>query len=334
MVVLAALALAAPAAARTARLGAVLRVEGSNGVKLQFAGYGREGATGQSGISAYRNGIGTDYGARGADMGRRSFAAEVGGIGAVDMRFHAESRKRRSFRFCEGHVTVLSGSFRGLAWFEGEGGYSEAMAHRATGKMFVDGVHDCREPARPPKHHQGEPKRRQVALATCRPGTEDDYYAFAARAGHGAFHLAERFERRDGMWIWRQALVERPARTFTFARDLSSATLAPGDPFSGTGSYADHELTGDLATSFLGAAAPVPAAPAKARLTKEAGLSASIGCDRGTSIIWIFPRRVAGADTAGRAYAARSATGFRASAVSRAAALPPALRPLAVLDRR
>jgi hypothetical protein len=248
------------------------------------------------------------------------------------MRFDAKSKKRRSLRFCEGHVTILSGSFRGLAWFEGEGGYGEAVRHQATGRMFIDGIHDCREPERPPEPPHGKPKRRQVALASCRPDSEDEYYAFAARAGHGAFHLASRFEHHDGMSIWRQVLVERPARSFAYANDLSSATLEPGAPFAGTGTFADKSLSGDLAASYLGSTAPVPVTPAKARLTKEPGLSAGIGCGGGFSIVWIFPRR-AGAGTA-RAVAAHPTATVRRSAIARAGALPPALRPLAVLDRR
>lgn len=75
---------------------------------------------------------------------------------------------------------------------------------------------------------------------------------------------------------------------FEPAKDLSTATLDPGRPFSGTATYAKRSLTGDLAVRFLGQEHPTPLTPAEARLRRSPDGSLEIDCDgSGGSVAWV-----------------------------------------------
>jgi hypothetical protein len=174
---------------------------------------------------------------------------------------------------CEGQTRFLRfGTFVGTIRFSGEGRYTEADVRRGWGNGYVERRWNCS----PPKQRGGnrcieeDDDGETVTLDVGSPRHRATLTAYASRSPHErgfTFIGAETEERRGRMEIQRLATAGGPDDIFTYAADLTVATVSPPRPFSGTATYerdAEGAISwaGDLTVSLPGAPDLALAGPA------------------------------------------------------------------------
>lgn len=199
--------------------------------------------------------------------------ATCSGDTQVSVRFHPSGKVIRSQpqSGCKGpnHFTTRTGVFVGQIRFSGEGGYTSLSAHRAKGTVQSPlSLIGCKSEGlfhyggRPhPKHHgiRSHPSR-EPTLTVHSPASAAGGTSFIATApgsiGRAAFS-AFSSEKVGSLLVLRSVLTLGSPQAFLFDNALSSATVTPAPPFSGTASFqrnADGSTawSGDLAVSFPG----------------------------------------------------------------------------------
>jgi hypothetical protein len=193
--------------------------------------------------------------------------ADLGAIGSAAMSFHPSGRVTygKRHRGCVGadRYTTRHGVFVGSVRFRGEGGYSSATVHRVKGKVVTPRRLACRGAF--VEREEGERAGTSVAKtarvtrleAFLRSGLTAMF--FSAARGHGqAGYLAEIEQTVGSLGIFRGVSVRAAPSTFSANSALSSATVAPPAPFTGSASFrraptGAKSWTGPLAVSFPGA---------------------------------------------------------------------------------
>jgi hypothetical protein len=190
-------------------------------------------------------------------------AASLGELGKIHVRYVPRKRV--------GSCSQPTGTFRGVIRFRGEDGYTTAHARKVPGVLSPYWCEGHRHVAR-------EPRRRQASLLTsCRLPRRTAYLAYgAARA---AAHQIQVFERGGRLKITRFGSFQDSGGSFHVDLAQHTATLSPGWPFSGSATYADGRLTGNLTASLPGLAGPVEITPAHASL----GEGVTKQCERVTA---------------------------------------------------
>lgn len=251
-------------------------LNGSNGYKITVSGDPGGGkdsvelsATGRSGEA--------DYIGSGKVTGSE-IEARFGKLGEVSVRFRPSGRQRRvkvpKKCFPKRPPTVSSrlGSFVGRIEFRGEHGFTQVSARHAAG-----GIGDpltntptkltCqfRESA---EERKGELESVSLDAASPKPGVSFSASRVFSNSPLGGLpmkpapdgdflFLAFSSERPGGMWIIRSAGALGGPEEFSFDDALTSATVHPPPPFSGTGNFlrnADGSTSwnGDLTVSLPG----------------------------------------------------------------------------------
>ncbi len=207
----------------------------------------------------------TTYIARG-EVSSTGLRADFANLGRVAVHFHPSRRAARS-RGCHGaSPSFLSGVFRGEIDFEGEGGYTSAHIHRAKGIVRLLGASGCSTPpARSPRrsrssHPLPSPGRAKITsfAAGWKSALGATLFSAATDSAHTARYLAASEQSEGQIAVYRLALAFAPSQTFIFDSALSSASLSPPAPFSGSGSFQQgtagtRSWTGPLVVSFPGA---------------------------------------------------------------------------------
>lgn len=201
---------------------------------------------------------------RSVQVTARRVRADLGSRGRVSLDFHERGRHRVHDPRCRGYDVVRRGVFRGTVRFRGEHRYTHAKVHRAEGSVTIEGTYNCRSGGR----SGGGPSRRPVVLSAC--NRRLDYFAAKRRPGTRAVHFAFLRERDGPVAIYRSTLRVGRAGTFTYADDLSTASIDPPSAFHGHGDYADGYLRGNATVSLLGVGR-VSLAPLQASLSKGGG---------------------------------------------------------------
>lgn len=165
---------------------------------------------------------------------------------------------------------IRRGVFVGRFSFRGEGGYAVSAGRRTKGTMTVDRVRDCT--GIPVRKHRPRP----VVLTSCQPKSDAIY--FASDGDGPASHTASVFDELGSLFVIRDAFAVSEEDEIVVASDLSTATVTPPPPFTGTGQYESRRLDGDLAVSLPGLAQPVPLTPGKAKLERGRGIGIGISC--------------------------------------------------------
>lgn len=166
-------------------------------------------------------------------------------------------------------VTARLGTYVGTIRFMGEGGYTRVLAHRASGglgdPLAIKPKLECQES--PGAQRREDHAVRLSANAKTADGAialeawAGPAYPFTGALGGGSgspyTFLVLALERAPGTEIIRSVAVPGPTADFVFDSALSSATLTPPAPFSGSGSFQDNadgttRWTGSLAVSFPG----------------------------------------------------------------------------------
>lgn len=219
----------------------------------------------------------------------RDVHADLGPGRKVHAKFAERSRREDTVPGCRGRRTIRRGVLIGRISFVGEHRYVAVRKHRIPARVTVDGIHGCRHPS--PRRDQWP---RAFALSACRPAADLIYGAFAPgnEIDGDPQHFAATATSRGSRVVARDLLLAGKASSFEAADDLSTATVHPGGPFDGTGTYADGRLTGDLAATFLGLERPLAITPAEANLKETRSGSVDVECGSQVGGVGIVARQI------------------------------------------
>jgi hypothetical protein len=279
---LAGLALAAlllPAGSLAAEPTMHLGLPASNGYTLRVK---TEGSQAIVSVWRHRPGgpsLSSTYYANNSAGPEEGIVADLGAAGKIDLRFtpNGETKtihiprgksRRPGCRYPQ-RLTRELGTFTGTIAFHGEHGFAAAEAAAVPGSIGPSAKPRCRGETRFVRPAPGAPPTpfgpEHVRLlgnaffavhshATREsPGTT---YLLVSTEGEKVLYFAARIEVvEEGLAIQRTVEVSAPRSSFSYAGDLSSATLQPPAPFNGTATYSARRelLGGDLAVALPGA---------------------------------------------------------------------------------
>ena len=244
-------------------------LRGAGGYEIVVSG---EGDVVTVGVSSARqpadSGAFTAYLARGrADAS--GIRADLGPYGSVDVRFRADPGPVHAGGPPDcagtGAGTTRYGSFVGTIHFRGEDGYTAVSTHRADGELVTPASNACApvDGALLTAMHNAfagigrEAPFRATLDASRKEGVGGTFFEAERGAYSGFVAVEERTEGQIG--IYNYAFARAPGVTFASGPRLTSATVSPPAPFSGSAKLsrvADGARTwaGDLAVHFPGSA--------------------------------------------------------------------------------
>lgn len=222
-------------------------------------------------------------------VGANSITAQFADLGRIAVRFRPSGRVRRSADGCRRRIVARFGAFVGELSFNGEGGYTSAHIHRAKGVLLTPPAHAVCRRAKPWRHRASASAAGRGAAG---PRAEEKTTSFLAdwkqplaRTVFGAVTLG--FGLRITLFVGvsqasegsiavvREALAIARPSSFLVDDTLSSASVSPPPPFSGSGSFQHNadgttSWTGSLAASFPGAPdVPLTGSQFTTELTRE-----------------------------------------------------------------
>jgi len=235
-------------------------LQGTNGYKIGFSSFSeRPYGRGTAGVVVFRKGrkAGAAFYRTSAIVSDDFVKADLGPFGKVDMAIRPSGRTRKVHIACtkesyEFEPTAYEGTFE----FRGEGGFTRArttQAHLSPVVSFCGaggGYGESRGPGAPGAHLSGVSfdHGRKVSF---------DFVKNHPTRGRVKYE-AEIRERRAGVSIFRTVDGWAGAGAFRFADDLSTASLQPPAPFSGSASLLRSRDSvfprwrGDLTVDFVG----------------------------------------------------------------------------------
>ncbi len=261
---------------------AEFRAKASNGYSIEVEGSDRHvtlTASGPAGTAVYivPGQVSTD-----------GIAASFGKRGRIDVEFRPSRRMKVETppNRCKGEPRVTRwGVFAGTIRFAGERGYTRLRLRRARGRTHVTPNWKCRgtggggagEPGsgKQQPNVPGESSEDSLVLEIANRSTGVEAGAFTFRPPGGdalTLFVAGVEERLQRMQIARFAYVPAKEAAFTFDESLTTATIAPPAPFSGTATFqrtpgGPGSLTGSLSVLLPGTARiPLAGADYRSRL--------------------------------------------------------------------
>lgn len=170
-----------------------------------------------------------------------SVQGRLGDSGRIDLTFHPTGRRViEPDRNCGTDVerTFRAGTLTGSLRFRDEDFIDVDLRRMKAGRLRGTAV-SCTVTS----HTRAQ--RTEAKLTACGRG-EDAWQVQRLVGGETRLTATSRLARRDGFYS--QSYIERRIRPGTFVPDLeqNTATLHPPSPFTGTGTYADGEVSGDL----------------------------------------------------------------------------------------
>jgi hypothetical protein len=267
------------------------RLQGSHGYSIAIIAFGREGASrGTIDITVSRGKEGVSYSAT-STVTAQAVRADLGHLGRVDViRRPSGAMKTVRPKCLHEDETYESGIYEGLIEFNGEEGYTHAMANAApalpAGVVFAS--HGPCGQGYGEAISANEPGARLRGLSFAGGRTLSLQVTKNSQRAKTVF-TASLKERDNGIRITRELSGVAPAGAFRFDPSLETAVLSPPAPFAGSASLARSKnsfsptLTGDLALDFPGRSAValtgsrVHVSIAHARFTRSNSSSVSIG---------------------------------------------------------
>jgi len=235
-------------------------LQGTNGYEVGFSAFSeRPDGRGDAGVVVFRKGskAGAAFYRTSAIVSDDFVKADFGPFGKVDMAIRPSGRTRKVHIECTKHSyefepTAYEGTFE----FRGENGFTRAattQAHLPSAISFCGaggGYGESRGPGSPGAHLSGVSfdHGRKVSF---------DFVKNHPTRGRVKYE-AEIRERRAGVSIFRAVDGWAGAGAFRFADDLSTASLQPPAPFSGSASLLRSRGSvfprwrGDLTIDFIG----------------------------------------------------------------------------------
>jgi hypothetical protein len=204
----------------------------------------------------------------------------LGKLGRIDVRFEPDGSvdRLRPDKSCRGREQVIRrGTFVGSIRFRGENGYTQLRSHRVHGAMAEPRSWNCPNAS----DRRSENASGVSALVAHTPHNRVFFMAIGGPEEVPLrFFVAGTSERVGALRIGRSVLVQGMPASFEALGDLSSATIGPPKPFSGTASYVHNidgstEWSGTLSVALPGAESTALTGPefeadlAKPRTAKE-----------------------------------------------------------------
>jgi hypothetical protein len=174
----------------------------------------------------------------------RRIRGRLGSLGKANLTFQPTGPAVTRRYMCV-EYTVRPGVLVGSLGFQGEGGYVDVDESRLEAKRYVIDPKKC-SPFDNDRKPNPEPKPT-AQLTACSGGFNGpSWQATRMPNGKTTFVGFGRYYRQGD--LAKSSFVYRKTRpgAFTFAEDLSTATIAPPEPFAGTGEYELGAVTGDL----------------------------------------------------------------------------------------
>jgi hypothetical protein len=212
----------------------------------------------QVSLQARKGALSASYSTRGIFSSKR-IKAGFGNLGSVSVRFKPSGRPRRHApaENCEGADTVVQpGRFVGTVRFEGEQAYTTVRASKAKGKLTFTPRQVCRNEG------EGGPPLHLTTLTATSRSEGVVFVALKIALGGPGFSAfgATLLESQGGLLIARSTEAKAGASAFTTSgqgREITSATITPPSPFTGSATYEKQKglpatWTGSLAGTFLG----------------------------------------------------------------------------------
>jgi hypothetical protein len=230
-------------------------LNGSNGYQITVSGDPGSHGSGEVEISVGGRGAGASldgvsYSAPGT-VTRTGMSASFGRLGKVSLRFRPIGKVRRvrvPKKCAKGHPPVVEaqlGSYSGTIRFRGERGYTTLLAHHARGglgdPLAIAPKTSCEKPESKGVERQ---EAHAVHLEASAKGVAFGAWAGPAWPFSGSSHGSHPYtflvfaaEEKEGMRIFRFLAEPGDAGAFVFDNALTSATIAPPLPFTGSASF-------------------------------------------------------------------------------------------------
>lgn len=205
---------------------------------------------------------------------KKRFVAKHESLGTIRLSFSPRSSETKIVRRVNGYcgdtdveLRRRAGVFRGKLELHGENDYLDIDETKVPGKQTIAKcVGGARVQRAAAAHSQPERRgsNKKIILINCGPQQSViDEFIVTLPPGNNSkpqFYADMIENLGDGLRAFKNVKLRAPVSTFTYANDLTSATLTPPAPFAGTGSFTGTgpnnfktgPLTGDLTVSFLG----------------------------------------------------------------------------------
>jgi hypothetical protein len=242
------------------------KVHGSHGYVITVA----QGPRGYFWVTVRRGSTSTEYvrrALRSRPAPRSEVHGQLGKLGRFDVHFTPRGKPQRlpRYRGCRGPgPTIQPGIVRGEIRFQGERGYTRAIAHQATAELETLPAQRCHDVK---AGHSKHPPRYTATLRVSNEGRASGVLFEALRFAPGSrppaqrvFYKATDYERLGSVFVTRRVRLAARTSTFllpNFAVAPETAVIQPPAPFTGSATFArtpesTFSWTGDLAVSFPG----------------------------------------------------------------------------------
>jgi hypothetical protein len=209
---------------------------------------------------------------------RTTIKANFGRLGKIAVRFRPSGRERRVRvpRKCQKErppvVSSRLGSFVGTIEFRGERGYTHVVAHSAKGGIG-DPLANTPKKLQCDFRESNAERKRELESVSLEGSPANSRVSFSASRlfggsallippgekmpeGNGYLFLAFASERTGRVSISRTAGTLGESKDFSYDESLTSATVRPPSPFTGTGTF---HRNADGSTTWTGSlAVPLP----------------------------------------------------------------------------
>ncbi len=232
---------ATEASAAKGPVNASFSEDGSKGYSFSVFG-GEQGVS----VSANKKNAFANYSTNGTANAKK-IKAVFQGYGKVKMRFNQKGKSERVKppKGCKGPDTIVkNGTWKGIFKFKGENGYSKVSTKKAKGTVTQaesDKPLECK-----PDGGGGNGKKCVILSAF----DKDTFFSAQKIDGKDPSFSVSTSDKKNGISINRSAFAT--GGQFDANVNQGTATLKPPSPFSGTGNYANGELSGSLKAKLPG----------------------------------------------------------------------------------
>lgn len=238
---------------------AAFRLQGTNGYEIEFGAFSDrlDGRGDVYVLVTGRNGRrGAAYYTAPGIVSESFVKADLGPFGKVDLAIHPSGRLRKIHVKCSRQSYPFEPvTYDGIVEFEGEDGYTRASATQAKLLPFTS---FCGARGGYGESWGSEARGARVSGVSFDHGRKITFQVNKNQPRGKVKYSAEIRERRQGVSIHRAVEGFAGAGAFLYAKDLSTASLDPPFPFSGSASLARNPDSvfptwrGDLTVDFPG----------------------------------------------------------------------------------
>ena len=181
----------------------------------------------------------------------KQIKADLKSFGKVKLKFKPKGKPEtvKPPKGCKGASSKFQeGTWEGKFTFKGEGGYTKVSAKSGKGSVST-------RPAVPPKcddppDNPNNPKPCVFVFAESKVAGGSVMFNGSKAEGKSAQFFAYYDGSQNGVELSKSASAD--GGTLTVNADAGTGTVAPGSPFTGSGTFADNQLSGNLEVEMPG----------------------------------------------------------------------------------